>query len=241
MTLTIEMTSDFICPWCLVADTNLHRAIAQLNAPVEIQRVWYPFELNPDMPEAGMDRKTYRTNKFGSWEYSQQLDAKTVQVGQVNGIEFRYDLMKVTPNTLKAHRLTWFASKSGKATEMAQRILKAYFTEGHDIGDVETLTSLAAEINLNAEQVRAFLLCDRGTQEIKELKRQALAQGVHSVPTIRIGNEVLVGGQPTEVFLAALQSAVKELEGFNYDETNRKSTGKRNYNFTFKMDEIYSC
>ena len=212
MTLTIEMTSDFICPWCLVADTNLHRAIAQLNAPVEIQRVWYPFELNPDMPGSGMDRKTYRTNKFGSWEYSQQLDAKTVQVGQVNGIEFRYDLMKVTPNTLKAHRLTWFAGKSGKATEMAQHILNAYFTEGHDIGDVETLTSLAAEINLNAEQVRAFLLCDRGTQEIKELKRQALAQGVRSVPTIRIGNEVLVGGQPTEVFLAALQSAVKELE-----------------------------
>ena len=212
MTLTIEMTSDFICPWCLVADTNLHRAIAQLNAPVEIQRVWYPFELNPDMPGSGMARKTYRTNKFGSWEYSQQLDAKTVQVGQVNGIEFRYDLMKVTPNTLKAHRLTWFAGKSGKATEMTQRILKAYFTEGHDIGDVETLTSLAVEINLTAEQVRAFLLCDRGTQEIKELKRQAIAQGVRSVPTIRIGNEVLVGGQPTEVFLAALQSAVKELE-----------------------------
>jgi predicted DsbA family dithiol-disulfide isomerase len=212
MTLTIEMTSDFICPWCLVADTNLQRAITQLNAPVEIQRIWYPFELNPDMPGSGMARKTYRTNKFGSWEYSQQLDAKTVQVGQVNGIKFRYDLMKVTPNTLKAHRLTWFAGKSGKATEMAQRILKAYFTEGHDIGDVETLTSLAAEINLNAEQVRAFLLSDQGTQEIKELKRQAIAQGVRSVPTIRIGNEVLVGGQPTEVFLAALQSAVKELE-----------------------------
>src|SRR5919199_5779704 len=181
MTLTIEMTSDFICPWCLVADTNLHRAIAQLNAPVEIQRVWYPFELNPDMPGSGMARKTYRTNKFGSWEYSQQLDAKTVQVGQVNGIEFRYDLMKVTPNTLKAHRLTWFAGKSGKATEMTQRILKAYFTEGHDIGDVETLANLAAEVGIDAKQAKAFLLSDEGIEEIKEMKQQAICASLYSL------------------------------------------------------------
>jgi predicted DsbA family dithiol-disulfide isomerase len=212
MTLTIEMTSDFICPWCLVADTNLHKAIAQLDIPIAIQRIWYPFELNPDMPEAGMDRKTYRTNKFGSWEYSQQLDAKTVQAGQANGIEFRYDLIKVTPNTLKAHRLTWFAGKAGKATDMAERIFRAYFTEGQDIGDVDTLVNLAAEIGLDSTQVKTFLLSQAGIQDIEALKRRAIAQGIRSVPTIRIGKEVLVGGQPTEIFLAALRSAATELE-----------------------------
>ncbi|PMB06404.1 DsbA family oxidoreductase [Fischerella thermalis CCMEE 5273] len=212
MTLTIEMTSDFICPWCLVADTNLQKAIAQLDIPVAIQRIWYPFELNPDMPEAGMDRKTYRTNKFGSWEYSQQLDAKTVQAGQANGIEFRYDLMKVTPNTLKAHRLTWFAGKAGKATDMAERIFRAYFTEGQDIGDVDTLVNLAAEIGLDSAQVKTFLLSQAGIQDVEALKRRAIAQGIRSVPTIRIGNEVLVGGQPTEIFLAALRSAATESE-----------------------------
>jgi len=212
MTLTIEMTSDFICPWCLVADTNLQKAIAQLDIPVEIQRLWYPFELNPDMPEAGMDRKTYRTNKFGSWEYSQQLDAKTVQAGQANGIEFRYDLMKVTPNTLKAHRLTWFAGKAGKATQMAERILRAYFTEGQDIGDVDTLVNLAAEIGLDSAQVKTFLLSQAGIQDVEALKHRAIAQGIRSVPTIRIGKEVLVGGQPTEIFLTALRSAATELE-----------------------------
>lgn len=212
MTLTIEMTSDFICPWCLVADTNLHKAIAQLDIPIAIQRIWYPFELNPDMPEAGMDRKTYRTNKFGSWEYSQQLDAKTVQAGQANGIEFRYDLIKVTPNTLKAHRLTWFAGKAGKATDMAERIFRAYFTEGQDIGDVDTLVNFAAEIGLDSTQVKTFLLSQAGIQDIEALKRRAIAQGIRSVPTIRIGKEVLVGGQPTEIFLAALRSAATELE-----------------------------
>jgi len=164
------------------------------------------------MPEAGMDRQTYRTNKFGSWEYSQQLDAKTVRVGQASGIEFRYDLMQVTPNTLKAHRLTWLAGKAGKATEMSERILKAYFIEGQDIGDVEILLNLATEIDLNGGEIREFLLSDAGIEDIEALKRQAIAQGIYSVPTIRIDQEVLVGGQPVEVFLVVLQSAAKKLE-----------------------------
>ena len=130
MALTIEITSDFICPWCLIAHHHLQQAIEQLeqlaDQPIDIR--WHPFELNPDMPEAGLDRRLYRSTKFGSWEYSQQLDAKTVEAGRANGIEFRYALMEKTPNTLKAHRLTGLAAKSGKATEMAERILQAYFT-----------------------------------------------------------------------------------------------------------------
>jgi predicted DsbA family dithiol-disulfide isomerase len=211
MPLTIEITSDFICPWCLVADTRLNRAIAKLETSVEIERIWYPFELNPNMPEAGIDRKTYRTNKFGSWEYSQMLDAKTVQAGKEDGIEFRYDLMKVTPNTFKAHRLTWLAGKDGKATEMVERILRAYFTEGQNIGDVKTLANLAVEVGIDAQKAKAFLLSDEGIQEVKELKKQALAQNIHSVPTIRIGKEILVGAQSVDVLLAAMHYAINEL------------------------------
>ena len=212
MTLTIEITSDFICPWCLVAHTRLNRAIAKLETPVEIERIWYPFELNPNMPEAGIERKTYRTNKFGSWEYSQMLDAKTVQAGKEDGIEFRYDLMKVTPNTLKAHRLTWLAGKDGKATEMALRILKAYFTEGQDISDIETLANLAAEVGIDAQKAKVFLLSDEGIEEVKELEQYARTQNIRSVPTIRIGKEVLIGAQRVDVLLAALRNALNESE-----------------------------
>jgi predicted DsbA family dithiol-disulfide isomerase len=211
MTLRIDITSDFICPWCLVAETRLNQAIAQLDPSIDIQRVWHPFELNPDMPEAGIDRKTYRTNKFGSWEYSQELDAKTVQATQNDGIAFRYDLMTVTPNTLKAHRLTWLAGQQDKATEMAERILKAYFTEGKNIVEVKVLADLAAEVGMDAEAVKAFLLSDAGMQEVRELEREAIAQGIHGVPHIRIGQEVISGAQPVEIFLAALQNAAHEL------------------------------
>ncbi len=211
MTLTISITSDFICPWCLVAETRLNQAIEQLNSSVKIQRLWYPFELNPEMPEAGMDRQTYRIQKFGSWEYSQTLDAQTVQATQADGIAFRYDLMSVTPNTLKAHRLTWFAGQQDKATAMAERILKAYFTEGQNIVEVEVLAHLAAEVGLDTEAAKAFLLSDAGIQEVRELEHRAIAQGVRGVPYMRIGQEVLSGAQSLDVFVAALQNAVKKL------------------------------
>jgi predicted DsbA family dithiol-disulfide isomerase len=211
MMLTIAITSDFICPWCLVAETRLEQAIAQFNPAIQIERRWLPFELNPQMAETGMDRKAYRTQKFGSWEYSQLLDAKTVQATQGDPIDFRYDLMIVTPNTLKAHRLTWFAGKQGKATEMAVRILTAYFTEGQDIGSAETLVTLASEIGIEAAQAKLFLGSEAGIQEVKALEQQGIAQGIRSVPTIRIGQEILSGAQSVEVFLAALQKAVSEL------------------------------
>ena len=211
MTLTIEIASDFICPWCLVAETRLNKAIAQLNPSADIQRIWHPFELNPNMPEMGMDRQTYRTQKFGSWEYSQLLDAKTIQATRDDGIQFRYDLMKVTPNTLRAHRLTWFAARQGQATDMAERILKAYFMEGQNISGVEILSDLATEVGIDADLAKTFLLSDAGTEEVRELERRAIALGIRGVPSIRIGKDAISGAQPVEVFLTALQNALREL------------------------------
>ncbi len=209
--ITIEITSDFICPWCLVVDKRLNRAIEQLKTPVKIKRLWYPLELNPTMPEAGIDRKTYRSHKFGSWEYSQTLDAQTMQAAINDDIKFRYDLMAVTPNTLKAHRLSWLAEQEGKATEMVERILNAYFTEGQDITDIKTLAKLAEEVGLKSD-IRAFLNSNEGVEEVKALEEQAASRNIRGVPSIKIGHETIVGAQSVEVFLAALQTAVNELE-----------------------------
>lgn len=211
MALTIEITSDFICPWCLVAHTRLNQAVEQLKTPVEIKRIWYPFELNPSMPEAGMNRKTYRSNKFGSWEHSQTLDAQTIQASLNDDIKFRYDLMQVTPNTLKAHRLTWLAEQSGKATEMAERIFRAYFSEGQDITQVETLAQLAAKVELEAA-VTTFLNSTQGIEEVKALEQQAVHRQIRGVPSIKIGKETIGGAQSVEVFLSALQTAVNRLQ-----------------------------
>ena len=212
MALTICITSDFICPWCLVAESRLNKAIEQLGSSIEIAQVWQPFELNPDMPEEGMDRKVYRSGKFGSWAYSQQLDAQTVQATQSDDVEFHYDKMEVTPNTFNAHRLTWLAGKSGLATEMATRILRAYFSEGQNISSVDTLATLAVEVGLKEKAVNTFFSSNEGAREVRALEQQAITQGVRGVPSISIGDETISGAQSVETIVAALQKAIRAME-----------------------------
>jgi predicted DsbA family dithiol-disulfide isomerase len=114
--------------------------------------------------------------------------------------------MSKTPNTLKAHRLTWLAASLDRATEMATRIFNAYFTEGKDITDIETLTQLAADVGIDKQQAKDFLHSNAGVKEVRGLEKQTVNQGVRSVPTIKIDREIIVGGQSVEIFLAALQN-----------------------------------
>lgn len=136
-----------------------------------------------------------------------------MQATAADDVEFRYDLMAITPNTLKAHRLTWLASQSGKATEMAKRILRAYFSEGKNISDATVLAELAADIGIaQQKEIEAFLLSDAGLQEIRELERQTSLQGIRSVPTLRIGHKTVSGAQSVESLVMMLKSAVDEMK-----------------------------
>lgn len=208
--LTIEVISDFICPWCLVADTRLNEAIAQVAPNALIKRRWLPYELNPSMPKEGRDRKQYRSQKFGSWERSLALDEQVKAAGQPDGIAFRHDLMLRTPNTFNAHRLTWLAAATDNATAMAERILKAYFLEGRDVGDIATLAALAGEIGLEEAQVRAFLESPQGTEEVRAMEVQVARRGGQGVPLIVIGNEAISGAQPVRVFAEAIRNALQQ-------------------------------
>jgi DSBA-like thioredoxin domain len=112
--LAIEVISDAICPWCWVAKRRLGRAIAALAPAMTASVTWRPFELNPEMPKAGVDRRAYRSAKFGSWQRSQALDAQVAAAGRSEGLLFNHDTMERTPNTLDAHRLIRLAGQQGK-------------------------------------------------------------------------------------------------------------------------------
>ena len=101
MTLSVDVISDVICPWCFVGKRRLEKAIASYGNPVGVR--WHPFQLNPTMPKDGIRRREYRIGKFGSWERSMELDANIVAVGRQEGIHFDFDRMERTPNTLDAH------------------------------------------------------------------------------------------------------------------------------------------
>jgi predicted DsbA family dithiol-disulfide isomerase len=99
LTDTIDVISDVICPWCFIGKRRLEKAVAALDRQLEARIRWLPIQLNPQMPTEGISRREYRTNKFGSWERSQELDAMKVAVGETEGIHFAFDRTERTPNT----------------------------------------------------------------------------------------------------------------------------------------------
>ena len=197
-TLAVEVVSDVICPWCFVGKRRMEQASRQLGDDLRLAVRWRPFQLNPTMPKEGLDRRTYRTAKFGSWEHSQALDAQIAAVGREVGVAFCHDLMARTPNTFDAHRLIWLAGQEGKQDEVVEALFRAYFTEGRDIGDSSVLADLAAEAGLPRERASAFLRSDEGSAEVSVEEAQARRLGISGVPTI------LVGGVP--VFSGALRA-----------------------------------
>jgi predicted DsbA family dithiol-disulfide isomerase len=211
MQVPINVTSDFICPWCYIAEARLAKAIDSLPDDVKVDVWWLPFELNPDLPEEGLDRRAYRSAKFGSWAHSQLLDAKTVEAGRGDGVAFEYDAMHRTPNTLLAHRLAIFAGKTGRQSEAVAAILKGYFAQGRDIGSVDDLLDIAAETGLDRAEAAAFLAGDGGLDDVRTLEQVAAVRGVRSVPHIEIAGTVINGAQSVEALRDAILAASARL------------------------------
>lgn len=211
MRIRATVVSDFICPWCYIGKRRLLAAVDSLPAGIAVQIHWRPFELNPDMPPEGIDRRTYRTRKFGSWERSLKLDAQVVEAARNDAIAFNYDRVARTPNTRAAHRLVWLAQHAGDATPLVEAIFRAYFTDGLDIGRPEVLTQTAGAIGYEADQVAAYLATADGSGAVRDLEAQAAAGGIDGVPFVLIERETLVGAHAVSVYREILDRAAEQV------------------------------
>jgi predicted DsbA family dithiol-disulfide isomerase len=209
VTVKVKIIADFICPWCMVGDKRFLGVIDDLADKPDVDIEWLPYELNPDMPPEGLDRKIYRSTKFGSWERSQAMDAHTVEAGRADGVAFNYDIMKTTPNTLAAHRLSWLAAREGKQRNVVDAIFRGYFTEGRNISDLEVLADIAAEQGMNRDATRSFLSSDEAKELVKSQEQAVAAMGVRGVPLFIIGDVAISGAQPAQAFEQALVAAIE--------------------------------
>jgi predicted DsbA family dithiol-disulfide isomerase len=204
MVLQVDVISDVICPWCYIGKRRLEKAIAALDRQHEVRVRWLPFQLNPTMPNDGINRRDYRTKKFGSWERSQELDAKLIAVGKEEGIHFAFDRIERTPNTQDAHRLIWLADKEGVQDAVVEALFRAYFTEGRDISKPETVIDVVAEAGLKRHEAEAVLDSDDGLEAIREADEQTRRFRVEGVPFFIVnGKLTLSGAQPPDALLAA--------------------------------------
>jgi predicted DsbA family dithiol-disulfide isomerase len=207
----IDVISDAICPWCYIGKRQLERALAILaEKGLHFDVAWHPFQLNPDMPAEGWDRKEYRIQKFGSWEKSQAMDARITETAAGIGLEFHLDRLTRTPNTVNAHRAIWLAGQHGVQDAVLEALFKLYFVEGGDLGDTALLTETASAAGLDRDALVAMYAGDEGHEVVLRGDAAARQGGISGVPSFLMGGYLLFSGalpaeQMAEAFAHAWQ------------------------------------
>ena len=216
--ITVDIVSDTVCPWCYVGKRRFEEALARRPPDLEVYVGWRPFQLNPDMPPVGMDRKAYLAAKFGGDERAGQIYSAIREAGASTGLDFDFDRMARQPNTLDSHRLIDRAGRAagdsggrpGLQDAVVERLFRACFMEGRDIGDRETLVGLAADAGMDADETRAYLAGDEDAERIRQEDLMARQMGIQGVPCFIVNRQYAVSGaQEPAVFLKAFEQVLE--------------------------------
>jgi predicted DsbA family dithiol-disulfide isomerase len=207
----IDVISDVVCPWCFIGQRRLAEARARLPEDDAARRApirWHPFQLNPDLPREGIARKAYVENKFGGPERAAQIYARVSAAGATAGIPFAFDRILRQPNTRDAHRLIAWAQAQGDASDLVERLFRAYFIDGRYIGDHEVLAAIAGDAGFDAAAARMLLDSEEGVDAIALMDRRAREIGVQGVPFFIFNQHIAVSGaQEPGVLLDAITQA----------------------------------
>lgn len=200
--LLIEIASDVICPWCYIGKRRLEKALESLKGEVDARIEWLPFQLNPDMPAAGVARAEYRRAKFGSLEKGRALDARVAQEGAGEGIAFAFERMQRTPNTVAAHQLIDLAQAQGKAGPVVEALFRAYFEEASDIGDLAVLDGIAERAGVSGWPE------EKDRTKVMEKEERVRGLGISGVPTFIFERKSgLSGAYPPDQLARAIREA----------------------------------
>ena len=198
--IKLDIFSDPVCPWCYLGKANLERALeAHPGHSFEVE--WHPFQLNPDLPAEGVVKRDYLLARFGSAEKLAQIHQQFRDHAAQAGVAIDPDVPQRIPNTLNAHRMIHWAGLEGRQAAMVSALMRAYWVEGRDIGDLSVLADLGAEAGMDRAVVLRLLASDADQDLIKSREAHARARGVNAVPTYLIANQyVLSGAQPPQLW-----------------------------------------
>jgi predicted DsbA family dithiol-disulfide isomerase len=206
----IDIVSDVICPWCYIGKKRLERALAA-RPEIPVSTNWRGFQLNPEMPLDGMERGAYLAAKFGGQAHASRIYGAIAAAGVGEGIRFAFDRIRRTPNTVDAHRLIRFASRSGRGEPVVEALFRAYFTQGRDIGDRVTLAEVAEENGFDRGEVALYLAGNGGRDEVLADDRAARRLGINAVPCFVVeGGYAISGAQEPEFFFPLFDLALNK-------------------------------
>ena len=198
--IKLDIFSDPVCPWCYLGKANLDRALEQHpDHPFQIE--WHPFQLNPDMGPNGVDKHSYLLERFGSQAKLDAIHQRFRDMAKQNGVQMDPDTPKRIPNTLNAHRLTHWAGLEGRQTFVVAALMRAYWVEGRDIGNLGVLADIGAGSGLDRAVTARLLASDADLDTVMAREAHARERGVNAVPTFLIADKyVLSGAQPPDLW-----------------------------------------
>lgn len=209
--LKIEVVSDPVCPWCYVGKRRLESALGQ-RPGLDVDLQWQPFQLNPDMPRSGRNRREYYREKFGA-ETAETLLAGMQQTGEAVGIEFGSDPDAMAPNTLSAHVLMHWADvdEGVDANALAEKLFAAHHVACEDIGDHAVLVRIAGEVGMDEGEVAERLAAGIDEEAVKAKIAHSASLGVSGVPFFIVnGKYGISGAQPPEILIEAFDQISAE-------------------------------
>ncbi|RJT28407.1 DsbA family protein [Mesorhizobium waimense] len=205
--ITVDVVSDVVCPWCFIGQKRLDKAITAAG-DIDVNVRWRPFQLDPTIPPEGKDRRAYMMAKFGSEERIREIHARIEPLGEAEGIQFAFEAIKVAPNTLDAHRVIRWAGAAGDAVQnrLVRRLFQLNFEEGANLGDRGVLVEAAHEAGMDASVVETLLPTDADVEAVRTEITTASRMGITGVPCFLLeGKYAVMGAQDADTLADAIR------------------------------------
>jgi predicted DsbA family dithiol-disulfide isomerase len=217
--MQIDIVSDTVCPWCFVGKRKLERAMAQ-RPEMDFEINWRAYRLDAAVPPEGVDRKANMRAKFGDSPQVKGMGDALRQAGAAEGIDFAFDSIERRPNTTDSHRLIRWAATAGVQDEIVERLFRAYFEQGRDIGSSTVLLEIASEADMDVDLVEQLLASDADRELIEREDALAHEMGISGVPTFIFANKfMLSGAQDAQALIKVIDKVQEKLEEAALQET----------------------
>ena len=206
--MEIDIIFDTVCPWCYIGKRRLEMALS-MRPQIRVKLNWRPFFLNPEMPPEGIHRTAYLIKKFGSQARINHMHGTLDEAGQSVEIDFAFDRISKTPNSISSHRLLLYAGRHGPVDSVVEALFVEFFINGRDIGDLRVLTEIGAANGLDAQEVKAYLNTDADVGAIHDENVRAHRLGINGVPSFAFNEKfVISGAQEPQVLARMLDAAL---------------------------------
>lgn len=206
--IKIGVVSDVVCPWCYIGKRRLEKAMQLTSGLYDFEVEYFPFELNPHIPQEGLDHREYLCKKFGSEARFLELSQHVNRIAAREGLHFHPEIQRVSPNTRDAHRLIMLAKEDGKQMEVVEGFFRAYFTDGVDLSRMENLIQIAVDAGLGRAKIAELMTTNTGRLEIEMAEKELRDLGITAVPLFIIDDRYAISGaQAVEAFTKGFEQA----------------------------------